>query len=353
VAKDVRIIIKKKRTWIILFSVLLAVALGLSLIYLSIPRVGYCYDAAFDETGERLYVTAGYRGLYVFSMTKEEKFKGIKTYYTSGYYRYLEIVGDRAYLANSEKGLEVLDIREDAPRPVWSQSGSKGYGIHIENSKVYLASNEYGLQIFDISNPDEPVLVGKLPTAGRVWDVWVNGATAFLADRDLGLIVVDVSTPSQPRQIGSLSWSEEPMAEVIDGSGDCVYVAAGIDGLIVVDVSDPTQPVITYQYDPGLDSYGEGVTAREGILYLTMDDSLSPDQNGLHIFDITKPAQPRLLSKYPLSDGLEDIAVAGARLAVANTYSGVVLFDVHALASPILVDMYPGQFWRYFIEMLR
>jgi hypothetical protein len=80
----------------------------------------------------------------------------------------------------------------------------------------------------------------------------VKGTLAFLTDRDLGLIVVDVSTPTEPRQVGSLSWSEASMAEVIDGAGDYVYIAAGVDGLIVVDVSDPTHPKTVYQYDPGL-----------------------------------------------------------------------------------------------------
>ena len=342
-----------KRTWIILFCVLLAIVLAFTLFYIAMPKMGYCFDVAFDDTGERLYVTAGYRGLHIFRLNQKGKLKYITTYYTSGYYRYLEIVDDRAYIANNEKGLEVLDIQDDIPKTIWAQSGSKGYGIHVENDIVYLASNEYGLQIFDITHPDDPILLGNLSTTGRVWDVWVNGNNAYLADRDLGLIVADVSSPTQPHQIGFITWGDDPMAEVIDGAGNYVYVAAGINGLIVIDVSNPTRPIITDQYDPGLDSYGEGVMLRGGNLYLSMDDTVSTDQNGLHILDITEPTHPSLLSRYPISNGVEDIALSGKHLAIANTYSGVAIFDIQSLTHPILVDTYPDSIWHYFIESLR
>jgi hypothetical protein len=83
-----------------------------------------------------------------------------------------------------------------------------------------------------------------------------------------------------------------------------------------------------------------------------MIDALSPEQNSLYIFDIWEPAQPRLLSKYPISNVVEDISLTGTWLAVANTYSGVVLFDLQSITSPTLVDVYPGRFWRYLTQIL-
>ena len=142
------------------------------------------------------------------------------------------------------------------------------------------------------------------------------------------------------------------MAEVIDGAGEYVYVAAGVNGLLVVDVSDPRKPVPTFQYDPGLDSYGEGVVVNGETLYLSMVDSSSREDNGLHIFDLCDPSSPRLLSKYPVTDGVEDLSVTGTHLAMANTLSGVALFDIHAPANPTLVDTYPGRFWRFFARYI-
>jgi hypothetical protein len=38
----------------ILFFVVFVVVLGTVLVYFTFPKVGYCFDTAFDETGERL-----------------------------------------------------------------------------------------------------------------------------------------------------------------------------------------------------------------------------------------------------------------------------------------------------------
>jgi hypothetical protein len=344
---------QKHRMSISLFSVLIAILLGSLMFVVNFPRIGYCFDAVFDESGEQLYVTAGYRGLHVFDITPRGEVSYLTTYCADGYYRYLEIADDRVYIANSKVGLEIVDIGKDEPRPKWKQGGFQVYGIHIMGDRAYLAANKSGLLIFDIVNPEAPIQIGGLSTDGRAWDVWVSEKHAFVADNSLGLIIVDVSTPSRPQQISSLTWGQESEAEVIDGRGEYVYIAAGKNGLIVVDVTDPSKPTSTFQYDPGTDSHGEGVVVQGEYLYLTMNDALSREQNGLHIFDIKEPSRPRLLSKFPLTDGVENISLSGTKLVVSNTRSGVVLFDVQDPSDPKIKGMYPGRFWRFFTQYLR
>ena len=343
--------LRRKRFVLLLVPLLLIILLWI--FFTVVPKMGYCFDSTFNQTGERLYVTAGKRGVHIFEVSLQGTLAYITTYFDGGYYRYIEVVDDKAYIANSEKGLEILDIQDDVPRPVWVQRDSKGYGVHVEGNRVYLASNEYGLQILDVTDPEAPVRTGNLVTNGRVWDVWVNGEYAFAADHDLGLIVVDVSIPSRPYEINSLSWGHNPMAEVIDGAGEFVYIASGQNGLIVVDVSNPREPAITSQYNPGPDSWGDGVLVHGNMLYLSVDDSSSRGENGLHTFDIANPSSPRLLSKHPVTDGVEDISVAGTYLAMANTLSGVVLFDIRDSGNPLLVDTYPERHWRFFTQLLR
>jgi hypothetical protein len=343
--------VRRKRL-VLLFAPLLLIILPGAL-FTAVPKTGYCFDSTFDQTGERLYVTAGRKGVHVFEVSLQGRLRYVTTYFDGGYYRYIEVADDKAYIANSRKGLEILDIQDDVPKPVWAQRGSKGYGVHVEGDRVYLASDEYGLQILDVKDPEAPVRIGSLGTGGRAWDVWVNGEYAFVADHDLGLIVVNVSVPSRPHKISSLSWCQDPMAEVIDGAGEFVYIASGQNGLIVIDVSDPREPAITSQYDPGPDSWGDGVLVHGDLLHLSIDDASSRSENGLHTLDLTDPSSPRLLSKYPVTDGVEDVSVAGAYLAMANTLSGVVLFDIGDPGNPSIVDTYPEQHWRPFTQLLR
>ena len=345
----------KKRKWLLVVGLpVLLVILGAILLYATMPRTGYCFDSAFDQTGERLYVTGGLRGLHVFKVGLQGSLTHVTTYFDAGYYRYIEIVGDRAFVANSYRGLEILDIDGDVPRPVWAQTESKGYGAHIQGDQLYLASDDLGLHVFDITDPDSPRPLGHLATIERAWDVWVRDHHAFVADHDAGLVVVDASDPSDPREVGTLSWGEDvAMAEIIDGAGDHVYVASGKHGLIVIDVSEPVEPVTTFQYDPGRDSWGEAVLVLGDTLYLSMVDSASKEENGLHVFDLRDPSTPELLGKLPVTDGVEGISVTRESLALANTTSGVVTIDVDARTNPVLLDTYPSKFWRSFTRLVR
>jgi len=346
----------KRKRFLVVGIPVLVVSLGLLLLllFVGMPRMGYCFDSAFDQTGERLYVTAGRRGLHVYRVAPQGSLTHVTTYFDAGYYRYVEVVGDRAYVSNGYHGLEVLDISRDVPEPVWAQVGSKCYGLDIRDNQAYLACDDHGLQVFDITNPDAPLLVGHFAAIERAWDVWVNGDYAFVADHDLGLVVVDISSPSQPREVGTLSWGEDvAMAEIIDGVDDHVYVASGKHGLVVIDVSDPGKPVNEFRYDPGQDSWGEAVLVQGDTLYLSMVDSASKEENGLHIFDLHDRSAPKLLSKCPVTDGVEGISVAGEHLALANTMSGVVLIDVHSRTKPLLLDTYPAAFWRSLTQIVR
>lgn len=78
---------KYKRLFVIL-SIPLLLVISLGTLYLLLPRTGYCFDSAFNGTGERLYVTAGYKGLHIFEVSPQGDLTRLATYFDSGYYRY-------------------------------------------------------------------------------------------------------------------------------------------------------------------------------------------------------------------------------------------------------------------------
>ena len=160
-------------------------------------QMGYCFDAAFHEKTDRLYVAGGARGTHVFEVTQGE-FNFITTVEDGGYHRNLKISGDRAYLADAKRGLVVFDIAEKVPVCTWKQQKQKtsGMGIYVHNNQAYLAAGAEGLHIFDISKPDYPKRVGTCKTNGDAWDVWVSGEYAYVADVQKGVTVVDISLPS-------------------------------------------------------------------------------------------------------------------------------------------------------------
>ena len=95
---------RRRRILILLLPLFLLILLVFIFFQIGFPRVGYCFDAEFDEAGERLYVTAGQKGLHVFNVSPQGAVTHITTYFDDGYYRYIEVVGDYALSQIAREG---------------------------------------------------------------------------------------------------------------------------------------------------------------------------------------------------------------------------------------------------------
>jgi len=312
-------------------------------------QVGYCFDVATDRAGSRLYVAAGRVGLHTLNL-EGDGLQYVSTYHDGGYYRNLKVWQDRAYIADSERGLVVLDISGERPVTAWVQPDGQAGGVDVQAGRAYVAAYEKGLEIFDLSDPDSPVLIGATRTVGYAWDVWVHDGLAYVADFNDGLSVVDVSVPSRPHPVGRVTWAKRHQtAEIVRGEGEVGYVAASGLGLIIVDISDPARPVVASRYRPVRIGHAEGLAVREGIVYLAWRSrvklgrgeralELPTVENGLHILDTRDPYAPSLLGKVIFPGMVEGVHVAGGIVYVANACHGVRSIDVRDPEHPALVD---------------
>lgn len=314
-------------------------------------RIQYCFDVATDSAGSRLYVAAGRAGLHILDL-EEGHLQYVTTHYDGGYYRNLKVWRDRAYIADSDRGLVVLDISGEAPVTTWVQPVGEAGGVDVRAGKAYVAAYDKGLEIFDLSDPDSPVLVGATRTAGHAWDVWVRDGLAYVADFHSGLSIVDVSTSTQPRQVGLVTWAKRHQtAEIVRGEGNVVYVAASGRGLIIVDVSDPACPVVASRYRPVRIGWAEGVAVRDGLVYLAMrsrvrlgkgENALQVPtvENGLHVLDTRDPYSPLPVGRASFPGMVEGVYVAGDIAYVANAFLGVRSIDVGDPERPVLIDTF-------------
>jgi hypothetical protein len=299
----------------------------------------YCFDVAFHEKTSRLFVAGSQTGTHVFEVT-DGKLRFATTIHDGAYHRNLKISGDRAYVADMFKGLLVFDISEKVPVCTWKQHEQNvgGWGIYIHDDHAYLAAGPRGLYIFDISKPDSPKLVGKCKTYGDAWDVWVSGKYAYIADFQKGVTVIDVSQASHPKKLSWVTWDEnKPTPEIIRGEGKLAYVAAAKHGLVVIDVSNPRDPKVVDQYKSDPTAYGEGLCAKNGLVYFA-NLSNNKDENGFIVIDARDPSSLKVKGKCTFGDGVEGVCVAGNRVFVTNRSSGVRSIDVSDPDNPRLVD---------------
>jgi hypothetical protein len=302
-------------------------------------KMGYCFDVAFDQESNRLYVAAGQAGLHVLDVVDKGRLEYVSTHFDGGYYRNLKLHAGQAYIAEADNaGLLILDTTRNTPVTKWSHNGY-GAGLYIDGDTLYLVDFDSGLYIFDISNPAAPQQLAQFELLEQPWDVWVHQGIAFIVDVNKGLIILDVTTPTEPHQVSFITWDDEdPMAEVIRGEGNFVFIAAGKHGLVIIDALDPANPVVAATYNPGPDSFGEGLFVRDHVVYLGIGDKKNRQENGLHILDVSDPYSPNVMSKLPFEDWVEGIFVAIDYAFVANTYSGVRSIDISDLRNPRLVD---------------
>jgi len=239
--------------------------------------------------------------------------------------------GERVYVANSDHGLELLDIT-DISRPV--KLGNYGdrkrvHDVTVVGSQVCVveaaSANDSYLRMLDVSNPSHPVVTGS---AGpfRVKGLLAAGPQLRVAsDR---LRILDASGPGNPVEIGGYRGEGSPVA--LDGAGQYVYLVGTAGQLEVVDLQMPASPLLV-----GTVALGElpaGICAQDGYAYVTGHEL------GLLIFDVKDPSSPVLVGSWVgEAVGYSGVAVRDGYAFVtcaARPAEGLLVIDVHDVGHP-------------------
>lgn len=244
----------------------------------------------------------------------------------------LQVQGQYAYVADLDKGLQVIDIT-DLANPVLAatyDTPGNARGVFVSGSYAYVADESKGLQIIDVSNPSAPILKGSLLTT-FAQNVEVSGGYAYVADGSVGLRIIDVSNPAAPKLKATLATGNAYMARV---SGNYAYVTASGD-LKVVDISNPATPVVVGSLNTPGDA--RGIRVSGGYVYIADGNS------GMQIVDVSSPSSPVLVGTADTYDpgpndpyGTQSVEVDGG-FAFAGNYPGSMkVVDVSDPAHPAI-----------------
>jgi cysteine-rich repeat protein len=159
-----------------------------------------------------------------------------------------EIIGDCTSSCDVEqRGSIGIDDEWGASVAIWIEVifpdlEEEGAVIELPQVLAYVASTE-GLQIVDVTDPDAPILLGRLDTNPTgiplsdlddvPQDVVVSGGLAFVPIWIGGLIVVDVQDPTHPIEIQRIPASPNTAFFKVEVSSrdNRIYVTEGISGL--------------------------------------------------------------------------------------------------------------------------
>lgn len=278
---------------------------------------------AFSVTvvGDTAYVAHWNSGLQVIDISNPQSPEIIGSVDTPGYAEDVAVVGDKAYVADGDGGLQIIDIGD--PEAPWIigpiDTPGRAHGVAVVGDRAYVADDDGGLQVIDISDPEKYRIIGSVTTPGLAFGVVVMGDNAYVSDRDSGLQVIDIRSPESPLIIGSVD--TPGWAFGITVAGDNAYVADGGSGLQVIDIRNPQSPEIIGSVDtPG---YAENVFVGGNRAYVA--DGIS----GLQMVDISSPESPRIIEYIDTPGYAESVTVVGDKAYVADNDRGLQVIGIN------------------------
>ena len=188
--------------------------------------------------------------------------------------------------------------------------------IHIETETAYLAADTEGLRVVDAARPDDPVEVGGYRTGAGALRVWTFDDRAYVQDGfdadTRGVSIIDVADPRSPETLGYLPM---PTLQDLHAAQDYLYLAA--DGLFIYDLADPAQPRLMWQQD---EVDGVALDLEDERVYLLTKTRLT-------VFDVSDPTHPVAVGGFDVAGG-QAVLVQKQVAYLACGTAGLKVLDV-------------------------
>jgi hypothetical protein len=224
--------------------------------------------------------------------------------------------------------------------------GEYGTGIYEDvytmGNYAYCAAGEAGLDIIDIEDPTNPRKIGSCNTGGAARDVEIKGNVLYALNFNNGMVIFDLSNPAEPKNIGTFDFDGTYLWS-IKIAGQYLYMTSGEEGskLQILDISNPAKPTLKGNYIPEEDTAGfytlYDVEVKDNYAYVVFhyyDDILWDLVGRMHVLDISDPGNPTFIGKYTDLISPLSIAAVGNILYIADSSLGLVLVDTSDPANP-------------------
>ena len=295
---------------------------------------------------DTVYLTDRQTGLHIINVRNPQQPRRISTQPTSGNATDIVLRDTLAYIADGKGGIQTIDVSE-SESPKWLHryaSGGTAYGLDVVETvagerTVYVANGVGGLKTLEFTTPYHGTVTKKLPLSTNIitsnnqfetascTKIRVQNGHGFVAT-ETGMFVVNLTADTIAAHIPTTS----PVSDIALHEG-YAYLCAG--SLIVVDTRVPQQSRIISKRD------------MPGSAYRVVLDADPPAhayvaalEGGLHVFDITGPAVPRLIGSYATQGNATGVALADERAYLLDSGIGVVVLDVAEPNNPKLQDVY-------------
>lgn len=184
---------------------------------------------------ENVFVSAGYAylaaknlGMFVVDLSNLDTLTQRGQYSLSGGIAYdVKVIDTLAYIAFGDR-MEIVNVKNPDTVMYVGRFTPAGFGVvrrlDVVGNRAYLALQNSGLEIVNITNPVLPVQLGNYSSPNvYITGVDLDGTTAYAANRDDGVQIVDVAIPAAPT--AGLFYNTEGQANNLVFRNSFVFVA--------------------------------------------------------------------------------------------------------------------------------
>ena len=148
----------------------------------------------YEIEEDYIYFSANQCGFFISDYTGQI----IGTADTPGEALAVKVIGDYAYIADRQAGLQVIDISDkENPRLLDGYDVNYGYAqsVDVEGNYLAVGFGGGGIYLFSISNPATPQFIDKIGAdeVGYIYKCVFSNGELFLASRDRGVIRLTIS----------------------------------------------------------------------------------------------------------------------------------------------------------------
>ena len=285
--------------------------------------------SGFVTSGSIGYATTHYGPLFVLDLSDVRAPRVLKTI-SAGFQQhlgFLAIASSRTLCISagndrwgSGAGILLMDISSPtAPVQVGAYSAGGEYGrIVAWGSRIIGRTSTGGLDIINVANPASPSYLG---TYSKSWvgDFQIADNRLYASVGGTDVLALNFAQPSELVEVGR--YTNGTMVHAFSKLGDFIYTTASRGPMKVIEISGPTNAAIPSVFEPPAPVMLK-VAVVSGRAYVPQFT------DGLRIFDVTHPSNPKLLSESLECQRAVGCAVTNGFAYVADSIHGLVILDV-------------------------
>ena len=257
-----------------------------------------------------------------------------------------------ALMASNRAGVVVVDVTQPATPSIVAHLGTQAptrsdinvHTLFVAGTRAYLANTDLGLEIWDVADPRLPSRLGGWSANGYLHDLFVRGGRAYLNYWGDGMIVADVTNPAAVAPLGAFanygehsshsSWVVDVGTRDVALHGDEQYGAH----LRLVDVTEGTpgflQELGAWQTRPEVSIHNVMALGTLGVI--------AHYQDGVRVIDLADPTAPRAVAWFNTWPGYApgygngffegavgvDVDATLRRIYVADSHRGLIILQL-------------------------